>query len=65
MTDEDRIRLAVSNGRLMLGPKERQRCARHPRRWEIYRWTWPLGGAPDHGEPECVRSCATCADEEP
>lgn len=57
MNDEERVRLATRSGDRMLGPKERQRCAEHRRKWEIYRWTWPFGGSPESGEVECVRSC--------
>lgn len=62
MTDADRERFAVQNGARMFGPKERQRCAQHPRRWEIYRWTWKLGTGPEFGEPEMLRGCADCAE---
>lgn len=64
MTDADRVRLATSSGRLLLGPCERQRCAKHPRRWEIYRWRWPVDAGPDAGDVEVVRSCLACSEEE-
>jgi hypothetical protein len=65
MTDADRVTLAVQRGTRMLGPTERQRCQRHPRRWELYRWTWRVGEDPTSGDAEIVRGCASCADEEP
>jgi len=48
----------------MLGPIERERCARHPKRWTSYRWTWDVDGDITGGEPEIVRGCADCAAEE-
>lgn len=47
-SDEDRIALAKQSrdGRTMLGPAECQRCARHPKRRETYRWEWPADGDP-------------------
>lgn len=70
-SDEDRIRLATQSGRKMLGPKERHRCDRHPRRWVIYRWVWPVPGDDDHltaiqsdSDTEILRSCADCDDED-
>lgn len=64
MTDVDRVRLAVQRGGRMLGPPERQRCVRHPRRWEIYRWTWQIDEDPTSGDAEIVRGCGACSDEE-
>lgn len=63
MTDEVRVAQAVRSGRRMLGPAERQRCARHPKRWEIYRWTWDVGDVPENGETELVRGCGSCSEE--
>lgn len=60
MTDQERIERAVRKGSCMVGPAERQRCAVHPRRWEIYRWTWDIGDDPTSGEAEIVRSCGAC-----
>lgn len=45
---------------------ERSRCSKHPRRWEIWRWSW----CPERGETiedsdgEYVRQCGACAEEE-
>lgn len=67
MNDADRVRLAKRGGKRgsrMLGPDERQRCARHPKRWEIYRWTWTVGGSIENGEPDIVRGCAECIAED-
>lgn len=64
VTDADRIARAVQRGRRMLGPNERQRCARHPTRWEIYRWVWSLGETPEAGDAEIVRGCGACHDDE-
>lgn len=55
----------------MWGPKERERCDKHPARWVIYCWTWPVPQDDEThldclqacGEPETIRSCATCDDE--
>lgn len=72
MTDEDRIAKATfsRSGKRMLGPAERQRCAKHPTRWEIYRWTWPVPDDGDHitslqsdSDTEVLRSCTECCDE--
>lgn len=61
MTDDDRIRLAVRDGNTMLGPIERQRCAKHRTRWETFRWFWPVGSPPSEGgEVCCVRGCYVC-----
>lgn len=64
MTDKDRIRCATRHANKMLGPVERQRCWHHPRRWVAYRWTWPVGSSPMHGEPSCVMGCGSCANDE-
>jgi hypothetical protein len=64
LSDDDRVRLAVKRGGWMLGPSELQRCAKHPRRWETYRWTWLVGSAPEDGEPEFLRTCTACAEED-
>lgn len=67
MTDEDRVRLAFRSGGRMVGPDERERCQRHPRRWTIYRWTWDLpeaGGDISGGDVEIVRGCGSCLEED-
>lgn len=64
VTDADRIAAATVRGTRMIGPDERQRCARHPKRWQIYRWTWPVGDSPENGTPEIVRGCGACAEAE-
>lgn len=64
MTDATRIALAEPRGKRMAGPVERQRCQRHPTRWEMFRWTWPIDAGPESGDVEIVRSCEACADEE-
>lgn len=53
------------------GPTERQRCAKHPRNTETYRWTWwhDAGGmtpeeALENGDAEVVRGCSKCAAED-
>jgi hypothetical protein len=74
MTDTDRIRLATRKGNRMHGPVERQRCTKHGRRWETFRWTWP---APDEAkgethldmiegdsDAEVVRQCEDCCAED-
>lgn len=63
MTDAERMREATRSGARMLGPVERQRCSTHPRRWESYRWTWPVGARPESGDAECVRRCGACRAE--
>lgn len=73
LSDEDRIRLATvsKSGDKMLGPEERQRCAKHPRRWETFRWTWPVPGEGETNQDMIenaadahpVRGCAACEDE--
>src|SRR5678815_2586157 len=62
-SDDDRVRLATKSGEWMLGPLELQRCAKHKKRWETYRWTWRVGSGPEDGEPEIVRDCVECARE--
>jgi len=64
MTDADRIARATLRGSRMLGPVERQRCPRHPRRWVSYRWTWRAGSSIEDGDTETVRDCTACVDEE-
>ena len=64
MTDVDRVRLAVQSGTRMLGPIERQRCGVHPRRWETYRWTWPVGSEPEFGTVRMIRGCVDCLKHE-
>jgi hypothetical protein len=67
MNDSERIIKAVRRGNRMLGPAERERCAKHPRRWVIFRWEWDVPG-PDEthedcisgSEPEVIRGCAMC-----
>jgi hypothetical protein len=68
--DQERIRRATQSGSRMLGPKERQRCAKHPKRWEIYRWVWTVPDDGDHltaiqsdSDTEVLRSCAECIEE--
>jgi hypothetical protein len=67
MTDADRINKSVRHGARMLGPSERQRCAKHPTRWETYRWTWHVPGEGETheqmiegGDVQSVRACAAC-----
>ena len=69
--DQDTIAKATRDGDTMLGPKERHRCPDHPRRWVVYRWTWQVPEDGDHltalqsgSEPEAVRACGTCDDED-
>lgn len=68
LTDAERIRHATKSGRRMLGPFERERCSKHKRRWITFRWTWDADedqqAAIECGEPEIVRGCGTCDDEE-
>lgn len=64
MNDEDRVRLATPSGGRMLGPVERERCSKHPRRWVLYRWVWYPGGGPEDGIPETVRGCGSCNEED-
>lgn len=63
-SDDDRVRLATRSGNWMLGPAELQRCEKHPTRWTTYRWTWLVGSGPEDGDPEVIRSCAKCLEEE-
>lgn len=66
-TDDDRAALAEPSpdGRRMLGPAECQRCSRHPRRRETFRWVWPAGGGPeDASDVDFLRSCPDCVAEE-
>jgi hypothetical protein len=56
-TDADRVRLATRKGTRMLGPEEWQRCGEHPKKWESWRWTWPVDGGPEDGDPKMMRSC--------
>lgn len=61
MNDDDRAQLAVRKGATMLGPLEKERCSRHPRRWRTYRWTWRADdGDISSSEPVIVRDCAAC-----
>jgi hypothetical protein len=66
MNDSERIAKATRKGNLMHGPAERQRCAKHRTRWEIYCWVWRVPEDGDHlsaitdGEPERVRACSLC-----
>ncbi len=52
------------------GPAERQRCTKHPRNSETYRWTWFLDASTTHeealenGDAEAVRGCSKCAAED-
>ena len=64
MDDEGRVRLATRSGGKMLGPVERERCGKHPRRWTMYRWVWAVDGDISGAEPLVVRSCAECLDED-
>lgn len=50
----------------MFGPMEKQRCQHHPRRWEMYRWIWPVDGTPaDASTPVYIRSCEVCKSSAP
>lgn len=64
LSDEDRVRLAKPFVDKMLGPIERERCHKHPRRWLTFRWVWDAGGSIECGDIEAVRSCAQCLDDE-
>lgn len=63
MNDDDRVRLAYRAGNMMYGPKEWQRCLRHPKRWVIYRWVWHVDNGPDYANPQYVRRCGACSEE--
>ena len=71
MTDQERIEKATFDGQKWCGPQERQRCAKHPRRWEIYRWVWDppeegldmLSVLEAAGRVSQVRECAECLRE--
>lgn len=74
LSDEDRIAQAtvvrVSKGRTYYrGPLERQRCAKHPTRWETYRWYWDVGegenplDAIGDSDVTFTRTYGACADE--
>lgn len=75
-TDAQRIEQATEvrtvDGRTYYrGPLERQRCAKHPKRWETFRWTWSVGPGESHedgiesaSDCEYVRGCAACEAEE-
>jgi len=43
---------------------ERFRCAKHPRRWCVYKWVWKTDEGDAEAWPECIRECGTCAEEE-
>ena len=64
MDDETRIAKAVKSGGRMLGPLERQRCNRHPRRWTAFRWVWTVGGDISAADVESVRPCAQCLEDD-
>jgi hypothetical protein len=64
VNDDDRARLATPHGNLMLGPIERERCDKHRRRWKLFRWVWSKDGDISAAEPEIVRSCAQCLEED-
>lgn len=65
-SDEDRLLLAKRKGNTMYGPLELQRCLRHRRNFETYRWVWEVHEDGDHltavtsSEPEFVRRCPKC-----
>lgn len=70
LSDADRIRLATRDGDKMIGPKERSRCEKHRRRWNIYRWVWQMPAPGEthedtisSSEPEYVRACSDCEAE--
>lgn len=44
---------------------ERQRCDKHPRRWETWCWVWygTADGESD-SEPETLHGCRECAEEQ-
>jgi hypothetical protein len=55
----------------MLGPLERERCPKHPRRWVIFRWVWTVPGEGEDpidvisgAEPEAIRACQQCDEAE-
>lgn len=66
MTDEERIARSTlsSDGRRRVGPVERARCLRHPRRWVTYRWTWPSDHTPEAADVSYVRDCLQCLAED-
>lgn len=68
MNDAERLRLAYqTDGGRWIGPTERQRCEKHPRRWVLFRWEWHGERDEDSlsgGEPVFVRSCGACVAEE-
>ena len=64
VTDEERIAKSHRVGHKMYGPTERQRCGKHPTRWETYRWVWPVGASPEVGDAQYARSCTVCMKEE-
>ncbi len=72
MTDAERIAAAKpsASGRRMLGPLEKERCPRHPRRWVTIRWVWAVPANGDHqtalecGEAQIVHACTICEDDE-
>lgn len=76
MTDADRIAQATPGSTvtrrgieetLFRGPVERQRCTKHPRCTETYRWVWRVDANTTHeealenGDAEIVRGCSACA----
>jgi hypothetical protein len=75
-TDSQRIERAtvvrtVGDRTYYRGPVERQRCDKHPKRWETYRWMWSVGPgeAPEDcienaSDCEYVRGCSACAEED-
>lgn len=66
MNDDERMRLAFqTEGDRWIGPTERERCTKHPRRWVLYRWEWH--GERDDisgGEPVIVRGCGSCREDD-
>ncbi len=71
LNDGQRVLEATRKGQRMLGPLERARCAKHPKRWETFRWSWPVPEDGEHlraleaaGEAHVVRQCSCCAEEE-
>ena len=62
--DAERTALAYRSGGYMVGPDERERCSRHPRRWVIFRWVWQVGDDVTGADPQVVRGCRACLDEQ-
>lgn len=76
-SDEDLVRLREHvKGRSYQGPIQVSDCGEHEGEWTLYRWTWRLDSddglgdeaahlaALQDGEPDQVRGCTRCADEQ-